>query len=120
MRARLTGFLMSVSSPVAPAMSVLPSIMLASISMRLSMVRVEPSPALNTGLSSMERTAVSTASRAEPPVFSMVYPVLAAVLTPVIPAWWRSGCQAPAPPCMTITGFCMVWSTTLGCIVVKL
>ena len=38
MRAKLTGFLMSESRPVAPALRVLPSIMDASISMCLSIV----------------------------------------------------------------------------------
>lgn len=65
-RARWTGFLMSVRSPVAPARRVFPSMMLASISMCLSMVNTEPSPALNAGLSSIVLTAASTASRAEP------------------------------------------------------
>ena len=117
-RARVTGFLMLVRSPVAPAMRVFPSIMLASISMRLSMVSVEPSPALNVGLSSMVLTAASTASRAVPPVFRMSNPVLAAVLAPVIPGFLRSGCHAPAPPWITITGFCIGCDTCLCCVVV--
>jgi hypothetical protein len=28
-------------------------------------------------------------------------------LTPVIPGFWRSGCQVPAPPWVMITGFCI-------------
>lgn len=108
-RARLMGFLMSLSRPVAPARSVLPSIMEASISICLFMVSVEPKPALNTGLSSMFLTATSTASNAVPlGDFRMWYPALAAVFTPIIPAFLLSGCHAPAPPCTTITGFCIV------------
>jgi len=71
-RARLTGYLMSCRSPAAPAWRVLPSIIDASISMRLSIVSAEPVPALKVGLSSMVLTAASTASRAEPPCFRML------------------------------------------------
>jgi len=98
---------MSFRRLTAPALSVFPSIMEASIWICLLMVKVEPSPALKVGLSSMVFTAASTASRAVPPDLSMSYPVLTAVLTPAIPAFLRSGCQAPAPPWITITGFCM-------------
>ncbi len=108
-RARLMGFLMSLSKPVAPARRVSPSIMEASISMCLSMVSVEPRPALKTGLSSMLLTAASTASNAVPlGDFRMRYPALAAVFTPSIPAFLLSGCHAPAPPCTITTGFCIV------------
>lgn len=107
MRARLTGFLMSVSRLVAPARRVLPSITDASISMRLSIVKAEPNPALKAESSSIALTAASTASKAVPLTFSMLYPVWTAVLTPLSPAGLRSECQAPAPPCTTITGFCM-------------
>ena len=108
-RARVMGFLMSFSRPVAPARNALPSIMEASISMCLFIVSVEPRPALNTGLSSMFFTAASAASNAVPLAdFSMLYPALAEAFTPAIPAFLRSGCHAPAPPCTMITGFCMV------------
>jgi len=109
-RARLTGFLTSFRRPAAPAMRVLPSIMEASISTRLSMVKVEPSPALKTGLSSMLRTAASTASRAVPPDINTSNPALAAALTPANPGFRLSGCHAPAPPCTRMVGFCMVGS----------
>ena len=63
---------------------------------------------MNAGSSSNALTAASTASRAEPLAFSMLYPVWDAVLTPASPAFLRSGCQAPAPPCTTMTGLCIV------------
>ncbi len=84
---------------MAPALSVLPSMIEASIWICLFMVSVEPIPALKTGLSSMLLTAVSTASNAVPPRASRTsYPALVAALTPDSPAFLLSGCQAPAPP----------------------
>ena len=64
---------------------------------------------MKAGLSSMLLTAASTAASAVPlGDFRMSYPAFVAALTPAIPAFLRSGCHAPAPPCTTITGFCMV------------
>ncbi|MEM3565908.1 MAG: hypothetical protein QXK47_00960 [Candidatus Bathyarchaeia archaeon] len=53
----------------------------------------------------MTATASTTASRALPPLAKMSKPVLAAFFTPSSPGLMRSGCQFPAPPWTTITGF---------------
>ena len=55
--------------PTAPALSVFPSMIEASISFVPALVKTEPRPALKCGSSSSTRTAASVASRLDPPRF---------------------------------------------------
>ena len=102
-RARLMGFLMCFRLPTAPALSVLPSMMDASISFVPALVKTEPRPALKRGSSSSTRTAASVASRLDPPRLRISYPVLNACSSP--PRYSRSFSGVmllrsivPAPP----------------------
>ena len=68
-RASLMGFLIPCTAATAPAASVFPSMIAASISTLPRLLRVEPVPALKSGLSSRTTTAASAASSARATLF---------------------------------------------------
>src|SRR5216117_3256582 len=95
---------MPVTAATAPHSSRSPSMIEASISTVPSTVRTEPRPALKRGWSSRDRTALSTASRAEPPLASTCQPACAAARTPCRSSSGASDRSAPAPPWTMIVG----------------
>ena len=104
-RASFTGFLIFLTEATAPAFRLLPSMMDASISCSPSCVKTAPRPALNSGKSSSDATAVSTASSDEPPLVNIDHPAFNAVSRPLRYSRSRSGviCDlriVPAPPCI--------------------
>ena len=80
-RASKTGFFTPLVAPHAPAVSVLPSMIKASVSTVPADVRTEPSPALNVGLFSRSTTAAVTASTTLSPRSSNAQPIRAALGT---------------------------------------
>ena len=74
LRAKRIGFLTMVTPATAPASRVAPFMKEASSSFLPSLVNTAPLPALNSGVSSRKTMVASTASIAEPPVFSTSSP----------------------------------------------
>jgi hypothetical protein len=102
-RASVTGWRVRVIAATAPAARVRPSMIDASSSLRPSAVNTAPRPALNNGLSSSVRTAVSAASSALPPPRSTAAPASSASARPARSAASVSSVSVarsatPAPP----------------------
>jgi hypothetical protein len=94
------------TAATAPARSVAPSMIEASISISPALLNEEPRPALKSGESSSTTTAAATASSAVFPSSKSSYPVSNACFrTARCGAPGRSARSTPAPPWMAIAGF---------------
>ena len=95
----LDGIAHRLTAAIAPALSVEPSMRIASSSGAPSRFRCEPIPASKMGLSSRVTIAASTASIADPPRDRMFHPAASAARHPSRHAATASSGMSHAPPC---------------------
>lgn len=110
LRAADMGFFTFCTIVTDPAFLVLPSIILASISIVPLSVSTDPRPALNNSESSITLTAASTASNALPSFFSMLSPAYNAYSNLALYAASKNYVIdalviVPAPPCIANANF---------------